>query len=102
MSVYSVVWKYKIKPENKEVFEFEYGIDGSWSLLFNTSKNYKGSILHISEDKADTYLLIDTWTNKSHYEKFIELNKKVYTELSSKFNYLYQTEDKIGTFNSLH
>ena len=98
-TVYSVVWSYKIKPENKEKFELEYGSNGTWDKLFNESKNYRGSFLLKSENEADTYLLVDTWINKQSYENFKKVNQETYDKISSGFEYLYITEKKIGSFN---
>ncbi len=101
MSKYSIVWKYKIKPEYKEKFEFEYGVNGTWNSLFNKSKNYTGSYLHISEIESNTYLLIDTWRSRELYEGFIKSYSDEYQKLSSKFEYLYESEEKIGTFKTV-
>lgn len=97
--IYSVIWKYKIKPENKEKFEFEYGGNGTWSKLFTKSESYRGSFLHKSEDEVDTYLLIDTWINKQTYEDFKKKNQATYNQISTGFEYFYRTEEKIGSFN---
>ena len=70
-----IVWKYKVKEENRVEFEFEYGKLGTWSKLFNTSENYKGSTLHRN---SDIYLLVDTWLDKQSYESFINLNSKLH------------------------
>ena len=100
-AVYSVIWKYKIKPENKDIFEFEYGGNGTWSKLFTKSENYRGSFLHKSEDEVDTYLLVDTWINKQSYESFKKMNQETYDQISTGFEYLYIAEEKIGSFNSV-
>ncbi|MEZ4811174.1 MAG: hypothetical protein R2819_12510 [Allomuricauda sp.] len=100
-TVYSVVWSYKIKPENKEKFEIEYGSSGTWSKLFYESENYRGSFLLKSEDESDTYLLVDTWIDKESYENFKKINQETYNNISSGFEYLYLTEKKIGSFNSV-
>ncbi len=98
-NLYQVIWKYKIKPEHKEKFELEYGSEGTWSKLFAKSENYKGSYLYKSEDEANTYLLIDTWINKATYEDFKRMNREVYDQLGADFEYLYEAEEKIGSFN---
>lgn len=99
--VYAVIWKYKIKPENKETFEFEYGRNGTWAKLFAKSKNYRGSFLYKSEDEMDTYILMDTWINKLTYEDFKKVNQVKYDKISSGFENLYMTEEKTGSFNSV-
>lgn len=103
MPLYSIVWKYKIKPKpkTKNIFEFEYGATGAWNSLFRTSENYKNSYLHKSEDTPDTYLLIDTWIDKTSYKNFIKENNTTYQKLSTQFEYLHLTEEKIGEFNAL-
>ncbi len=98
-SHYSVIWKYKVKLENIKIFEHEYGFEGTWFKLFSESKEYKGSFLHKSETEPNTYLLIDTWTSKQAYEDFKKLKQDAYNELSSKFEYLYDTEEKIGSYD---
>jgi len=95
---YSIIWKYKIKPEHKEKFEHEYGPNGSWCLLFSKSISYTGSFLNRS-DEDNVYLLIDTWMDKKSYVDFIEKNKEVYNRLSSQFKSLYEKEEKIGSFD---
>ena len=100
--VYSILWKYKLEPEHKEKFEFEYGRNGTWAKLFAKSENYQGSFLYESEDEVDTYILIDTWINKQAYEDFIKMNQEKYNKISSGFEYLYSTEEKTGSFYSVH
>jgi len=100
--MFSVIWKYKIKPVNREAFEFEYGAVGSWCKLFGKSADYKGSFLHKSADGENTYFLIDTWITKDSYELFKKMYADIYTKLSSQFEYLYITEEKIGAFNSVN
>jgi hypothetical protein len=99
--VYAVIWKYKIKSENKEKFEFEYGRNGTWANLFAKSKNHQGSFLYKNEDEVDMYMLMDTWINKQAYEDFKKMNQEKYNRISSGFEYLYLTEEKIGSFNSI-
>lgn len=96
---YSVIWKYKVKPDSLEHFEFEYGPNGTWNKLFVQSENYGGSFLYKSDEDPQTYMLIDTWVSKHAYEDFINENQKVYSEISAGFENLYLTEEKVGSFN---
>lgn len=99
--MYSIVWKYNIKPEFKEVFEIEYGLNGVWNTFFRESKNYRGSYLHQNDKNPYSYLLIDTWADRNSYEEFIKLNKVRYTNQSAKLAYLYNEEALIGTYISV-
>lgn len=96
---YSVIWKYQVKPQYIETFEHEYGFEGTWFKLFSESKEYKGSFLHKSETEPNTYLLIDTWSSKQAYEDFKMIKRDLYNSLSIKFEYLYETEEKIGSYD---
>lgn len=96
---YAVIWKYRVKPQNTATFEQEYGFGGTWFKLFSESNEYKGSFLHKSETEPNTYLLIDTWSNRQAYEDFKTLHQDLYNQLSIKFEYLYETEEKIGGYN---
>ena len=100
--MYSIVWKYKVNEENQTEFESEYGYLGTWSKLFMSSDNYKGSFLHKSPDMNLTYLLIDTWTDEQSYEDFKSVNGSIYESLSSGFEKLYEKEEKIGAFNTVN
>ena len=98
---YSIGWKYKIKPESRDRFEYEYGGSGSWSRLFMESKDYKGSFLHKSEEGKDTYMLVDIWTDRQSYEDFKTIHALRYNQLSSQFESLYQSEERIGAFSRI-
>lgn len=100
--MYSIIWRYKIKKGSDKEFEFEYGKEGAWSNLFKNSNNYLGSFLHKSLDMNQMYLLIDTWTSEQSYKDFINLNGSVYNSLSSRFEKLYDSEEKIGAFNAIN
>jgi len=56
-------------------------------------------VLFCTKVKLNTYLLIDTWNSKQAYEDFKKLKQDAYNELSSKFEYLYDTEEKIGSYD---
>lgn len=95
---YSIIWKYKIKPENKEKFEHEYGPKGTWFKLFSESSSYSGSFLNRNEED-NTYILVDTWMDKNSYEDFKQKNREVYDRLSAQFENLYEREEKVGSFD---
>ncbi len=99
--MYLIIWKYKIKPANREKFEDEYGSAGTWSVFFSQSSHYKGSFLYKSEEEENTYLLIDTWVDKQTYDDFRQTKAESYHQLSASLQYLYVTEEKTGTFTSV-
>lgn len=98
-SNYSIIWKYKVKSEKNELFRYEYGQEGSWSKLFNESGEYQGSFLYKSTSEPNTYLLVDRWISQQAYESFIESKRDAYDFLSYKFKNLYESEEKIGSYD---
>lgn len=96
--MYAIVWKYSIRPAQREQFEHEYGPNGTWPAFFRKSNNYKGSFLYKSEEAKDMFLLIDTWADKVSYEDFREANAEAYEQLSAIYASLYVVEEKIGTY----
>ena len=98
--MFCIIWRYRVKPEQYEKFEFEYGSQGTWSRFFEGSQEYKGSRLHKSIEYPREYLLIDHWENKESYDNFIKANSDVYRQISAEFEYLYESEEKMGFFNT--
>ena len=96
--MYSIIWKYKIYPEHKDIFEKEYGTEGTWNTFFRASEKYNRSELFQSHSEADTYLLVEEWNDEQAYRTFITLNQDEYERLSSEFEHLYSEEHQVGTF----
>ena len=97
--MYVIVWEYEISKNNQAEFESEYGTGGAWSELFMHSENYLGS--YLSEMQNQTYLLIDTWTDKLSYENFKNENREIYDSLCARFEHLYEQEELLGAFDSV-
>jgi hypothetical protein len=100
-SAFVVVWKYTVKPQFQKQFELEYGSSGSWFEFFSHSAQYLGSRLHKSTDQPLTYMLIDAWTDHASYLAYLEGNRERYDRLSESFESLYDTEEKLGSFQQL-
>lgn len=96
--MYTILWKYRVLVENQNRFEQEYGPDGAWCKLFSSSQYYLKSILSKSDNSNDTYVLMDVWIDKNSYECFLKESKSSYKDLSLKFQNLYETEEKIGSY----
>jgi hypothetical protein len=99
--MYTIVWKYTVKPDTQKIFEKEYGAHGVWSIFFKGSKNYRGSHLHQDDANPLSYLLIDIWTDKVSYENFKRINATDYLNQSDKLEYLYEKEELIGCYTSI-
>jgi len=85
--MFAVFWRYKINKNHVEMFEHEYGSEGSWDNFFQNFDGYLGSFLYKSIEEADTYFLIDNWESQEAYDIFKSHNRE-YDELSSKFEFV--------------
>lgn len=96
---FSIIWKYKIKIENKEKFEYEYGKEGTWVRLFSESADYRGSLMYRETTLNDTYIVVDTWRDEKSYVAFCKIIEDIYQSVNQKFSSLYICEERVGGFN---
>ncbi len=96
--MFTVYWKYKVASSLQAEFEKEYGSEGAWSKLFSGSVEYIGSKLSRDTATPNIYLLADQWTSEKAYNEFLTEYKSTYEALSKKFEVLYESEERMGTF----
>jgi quinol monooxygenase YgiN len=101
MGAYLISWRYRIKPEQKDRFEQEYGPRGSWNQFFSRDKAYLGSDLHQQHNDAHCYLLCDRWTSKNAFDAFISRHSETYQQLSRQFESLYLSEELLGSWTNI-
>ena len=99
--MYQVIWKYKIEEKNQNLFEAAYGQYGVWATFFHAAKEYRGSQLLRATDSDTSYLLIDQWSTKEDYEKFLDQNHLEYQQMSTDFGKLYIAEERLGTYQTV-
>ncbi|SNT13252.1 hypothetical protein SAMN05421640_2429 [Ekhidna lutea] len=99
MSMYCLVWKYKLSS-NQAKFEEEYGRNGGWFKLFESCEDYLGSDLLKSSD-GKTFIVVDKWMSKADYQDFLDENKAEYDQLNEKSKALYDEEEQMGEFDLL-
>ncbi|MEQ8904855.1 hypothetical protein [Ekhidna sp.] len=99
MSMYCLVWKYKVSS-NQAKFEEEYSRNGSWFKFFESSEDYLGSELMKNSD-GKNYVVIDKWMSKADYQDFLDENKAEYDQLNEKCKSLYDEEEEMGEFDLL-
>ena len=97
--MYIVIWKYKVKAEDREAFEGAYGRGGEWTHLFRKSPKFVGTKLYKGE--GNIYLLIDAWDNRQSYLDFLTVFSDQYNSLCIKYKYLFEEEIQIGDFSEI-
>ncbi|WP_425392553.1 hypothetical protein [Ekhidna sp.] len=98
MSMYCLVWKYKVSNQAK--FEEEYGRNGSWFKFFEACEDYLGHDVMKSAD-GSVFIIVDKWMSKADYQDFIDDNKAEYDSLNEKMKDLYDEETQLGEFDLL-
>jgi hypothetical protein len=94
--LFVILWRYRVDTSRAEDFERTYGDAGPWAGLFRTSPEYRGSTLLRGAEPAGSYLLIDTWRDRSSYEDFLAAHRAEYDRLSAACAPLYLEEERLG------
>lgn len=98
---FTVIWRFKIRPDLRRQFESIYGPNGRWAVLFGKSRGYRGTDLLRSNSEPHTYFTIDRWDSEAAFE---ELKKKFaaeYNALDRECEILTESETKLGSFTPL-
>jgi hypothetical protein len=101
VSLFFVVWEFRVKSEHIADFERHYAPDGSWAKLFREDPAYEGTTLLRDPKVPGRYLTTDVWLNESSYQAFQERSRERYRELDAAFA-AYTTDEKlIGHFEAV-
>ena len=65
-----VVWEFRVRPDQREAFEYYYGGAGHWANLFRKSPAYVETILARDVETPLRYLVTDVWENAEAYRNF--------------------------------
>ena len=93
--MYVIVWRFRVAEGHQEAFEAAYGPRGDWALLFERSKDFRGTELLRADGE---YLTIDRWTSPDSYVAFNERFAREYEELDQRFMELCEVEVCLGKF----
>jgi len=96
--MYCILWNYEVDSGNESTFEQEYGRNGSWFKFFEPCDDYLGHDL-LKSTGGGSYSLLERWISKDTYEAFVKDNQAQYDELNGKFESLYSSETKVGTYD---
>ena len=95
----ALVFSYEVR----ETAEFErvYGTDGEWAQFFRQGRGYIGTELLHDMEAPDRYLVIDRWESADAYNAFIAERREEYMERVDATRFLYDSELRFGTFETL-
>ena len=95
----ALVFSYEVR----ETAEFErvYGTDGEWAQFFRQGRGYIGTELLHDMEAPDRYLVIDRWESADAYNAFIAERREEYMERVDATRFLYDSELRFGTLETL-
>ncbi|HJQ84487.1 MAG TPA: antibiotic biosynthesis monooxygenase [Candidatus Binatia bacterium] len=82
-------------------FERVYGTEGEWAQFFRQGRGYIGTELLRDVEAAGRYLVIDRWESADAYNAFVAERREEYMERVDATRFHYDSELRLGTFESV-
>jgi quinol monooxygenase YgiN len=95
--MYTIVWRFTVRPDRIDDFVRHYGPDGSWAKLFRSGEGYIGTELHRSVAEPNVYVTIDRWESQAAYDAFRQSRVADYQTMDAQFESLTIDEEHLGT-----
>ena len=95
----ALVFSYEVHDAAE--FERVYGTDGDWAEFFREGRGYIGTELLRDAETAGRYLVIDRWESADAYNAFVAERREEYMERVDATRFLYDSELRFGTFETL-
>ena len=95
----ALVFSYEV--HDAEEFERAYGMDGDWAEFFRPGRGYIGTELVRDVEAPTRYLVIDRWDSADAYNEFVAANREEYMRRVDETRFLYDSELRFGTFESV-
>ncbi len=95
--MYTVLWRFTVKPARRADFERHYGANGTWAALFRLGAGYLGTDLLRDTARDNVYVTIDRWTDAAAFDAFKEAHGAAYTALDRQCEDLTEQEEPLGT-----
>ncbi len=95
----ALVFSYDVRDAAE--FERVYGSDGEWAAFFRRGRGYIGTELLRDLETAGRYLVIDRWQSADAYNAFVAEHGDEYMRRVDDTRFLYESELRFGTFETL-
>jgi heme-degrading monooxygenase HmoA len=97
--VLDLVFSYEVHDAAE--FERVYGTEGEWAQFFRQGRGYIGTELLRDMEGPGRYLVIDRWESADAYNAFVAERREEYMERVDATRFLYDSELRFGTFETL-
>ncbi|MBS0663244.1 MAG: antibiotic biosynthesis monooxygenase [Verrucomicrobia bacterium] len=94
------IWRYQVTPGRAEAFLAAYGSMGSWAQLFALASGYLGTRLLRPEQGDGSWMTIDCWESREHWETFLNAHRERYEALGRKLADLTTSNVLVGIYES--
>ena len=95
----ALVFSYEVHDAPE--FERVYGNDGDWAQFFRQGRGFIGTELLRDVEAPGRYLVIDRWESADAYNAFVAERREEYIERVDATRFLYDSELRFGTFETL-
>lgn len=93
-----IFFRYRVHSLQARAFEHAYGSTGPWAKLFALSPHYVKTRLFRHREGNGTYLTVDIWESKRHWDDFRAENAQAYARLDRQLHLLYLEELLMGYY----
>ncbi len=95
----ALVFSYEVRDPAE--FERVYGPEGEWATFFRQGRGYIGTELLHDLEVPSRYLVIDRWESAENYNDFVAQHQDEYMRRVDETRFLYESELRFGTFETL-
>jgi heme-degrading monooxygenase HmoA len=97
--VIALVFSYEVHDAAE--FERVYGSNGEWAAFFRQGRGFIGTEFLHDVEAPGRYLVIDRWESADAYNAFVAEQREEYMERVDATRFLYDSELRFGTFETL-
>ncbi len=98
--MYTIVWRFTVKPEAVAAFEAHYGAEGSWVQIFRTAPGFVATELLRDTLKPNVFVTLDHWQSSVAFDAFNPKANAAYQALDRECEVLTLHEEKLGAIGS--
>lgn len=98
--MYTIIWRFTVKPDSVAAFEAHYCSTGSWVAIFRTAAGYIGTELLRDTAQPNVYMTLDHWQSEAHFAAFDPQNNAAYQALDRACESLTLREEKLGVLGA--
>ena len=95
----ALIFSYEVRDDAE--FERVYGPEGEWAQFFRQGRGYVGTELLRDVETPGRYVVIDRWESAEAYNDFVAANREEYMRRVDETRFLYDSELRFGTFESV-